>query len=245
MCIRDRYNMSENPQVSLCISNSTGGAANVWMLLSKHIEDTTVENTDFVALHWSKSRQGRRVYFPNDTDPEKGNGYRGVYINTPHHLVRMDVPEGDSRVTLIASQSRRKSDLNITVQAWSTARFVMTPLPLTPRYSTAVTSSWAPDTSGVYSERSPKFSLRLSKKTRCVFKLLAQPKVATAIALTGGSGLFEESGAYRFGMSVLELEVEAGAYTVAVSTYANLAEACPFHLVVETDACNAQLRGQV
>eukprot|EP00657_Telonema_sp_P-1_P010938 TRINITY_DN5639_c0_g1_i2.p1 TRINITY_DN5639_c0_g1~~TRINITY_DN5639_c0_g1_i2.p1 ORF type:complete len:144 (-),score=39.37 TRINITY_DN5639_c0_g1_i2:82-513(-) len=111
----DLFNLSENPQVVLRVQNDSGGEGNVWVLLSKHVQDTTEEDSDFVALYWSKSRGGKRVFLRRDTDPDKGRGYQGIYINQPHHLVRMNVPKGLCSYTLLASQSKRQRDLNITI----------------------------------------------------------------------------------------------------------------------------------
>ena len=53
-------------------------------------------------------------------------------------------------------------------------------------------------------------------KSNVVVKLLAQPKIATAVSFHGKAS--DEP--YRFGMSVLEMSVlEAGEYTLVVSTF--------------------------
>lgn len=156
-----------------------------------------------------------------------------------HPQVRMDVPVGDSRYTLVASQSKRAQDLNVTMQAWSTVDFSMTALPLTSQYSASVSGEWTPESSGIFNDANPRIVFSIPAKSNVVVKLLAQPKIATAVSFHGKAS--DEP--YRFGMSVLEMSVlEAGEYTLVVSTFEKLDMSQAFLLVVETDGCKATAR---
>ena len=151
--------------------------------------------------------------------------------------VRMDVPVGESRYTLVASQSKRSRDMNVTMQAWCTERFSITPLPLTAPHSVTTTGEWRPENGGQFSDKSPRFQLRVPAKSNAVIKLLCQPKVSSLVSLVGPDSKKEDSGAYRQAFSVVECALQPGVYTIVASTYAKLVEACAFALVVETDNC--------
>lgn len=68
--IKDRYNLSENPQYILKIKPNSGSKNNkftTWLLLTRHITDKLdfAENKEYIALVVYKNN-GKRVYYPSN-----------------------------------------------------------------------------------------------------------------------------------------------------------------------------------
>ena len=138
----DSINIGYNPQYTLDIqigndnnndneSNVVDGGS-VWILLSKHMKNTKREEQskeDFLSLRvydesTTMKNIDRRVFY------RKNALHTGVYIDSPHYLMKMDVNTGDNNIkkskkyqrhyTVVISQYEKKNDVSYTIIAYST-----------------------------------------------------------------------------------------------------------------------------
>jgi calpain-7 len=151
---KDDYNLGYNPQFSLFTHVKGSRPCGIWLLLSKHIT-MTEENRDFITLHvFDAQRQiqpspslmdaspssiapdsfsasskqalqsrGTRIYY-------EGNSLiKGMYVNSPHILVRFEVPPGHSEYTIVLSQHLKTRDLHFTLRAYAVCEFELREIP--------------------------------------------------------------------------------------------------------------------
>jgi len=242
----DKYNLSENPQYSLRLKNNSGKTESVWVLLSKHYTDTRGSSAemgsrdqDFLALHMSRCQKGGRVFFHGQTqEPE---GVQGIYSNSPHHLLRFDVPVGDQSYTLVPSHKDKEAAMSYTIKAYCTLPFELQALRLKPTYRASQSGSWAPSTGPSRSSTSPVFKLSCGVTQQAVIRVLAPPNVSIAVEMVpsdGGERI--HSGAYRQGQGVVETVLRAGEYTIAPTTYKQ-GDTANFMLQVDTNDAGVRL----
>merc|ERR1712154_22541 len=96
----DSYNLGYNPQYTLDVDladskqneNYDDINGSVWILLSKHMENSKrheQDKNDFLTLHVydesTTNTRDRRIFH------RKGALHTGTYINSPHYLMRINV----------------------------------------------------------------------------------------------------------------------------------------------------------
>ena len=128
----DRYCIFDNPQYHLEIkaagntetgAGGGGGAktretTTVWVLLTRHQlkkETDHDEHVPLMAIHsfYSKGKN-RKLYSKADRSFAEG-----VYSNTPHRLMRMDLRHGrDYEFTLVVSQIKKVADVNFSLTVY-------------------------------------------------------------------------------------------------------------------------------
>ncbi|TPX64459.1 hypothetical protein SpCBS45565_g05884 [Spizellomyces sp. 'palustris'] len=89
---KDVFNFGSNPQYSLQVDVSNENSTAVWILLTKHVTVTVgtimEENGDYITLHLYGDSGGERVFYSGEPM------LRGVYVNSPHVLVRFKSSKG-------------------------------------------------------------------------------------------------------------------------------------------------------
>ncbi|KAF8986730.1 calpain 7, partial [Haplosporangium bisporale] len=170
---KDDYNLGYNPQFSLFTHVKGSRPCGIWLLLSKHIT-MTEENRDFITLHvFDAQRQiqpspsltaaspssidqdssaasstqtlqsrGTRIYY-------EGNSLiKGMYVNSPHILVRFEVPPGQNEYTIVLSQHLKTRDLHFTLRAYAVCEFELHEIPNKYRVEKKIEDSWTEETAG-------------------------------------------------------------------------------------------------
>ena len=67
--------------------------------------------------------QGTRIYY-------EGNSLiKGMYVNSPHILVRFEVPQGQNEYTIVLSQHVKTRDLHFTLRAYAVCEFELREIP--------------------------------------------------------------------------------------------------------------------
>jgi calpain-7 len=135
----DRRSMRDATQVQVKIdsgTDSSGAPASVWMLLTRHVlglrslASDAEDDSQFIALH----------VFDRDTAKAKANTSsdgkirgslkpieKGVYSNSPHALMRVDVPKAGANLVVAVSQLRptppNQRKMTWTLSLYSTVPF--------------------------------------------------------------------------------------------------------------------------
>ncbi|KAJ3011703.1 UNVERIFIED_CONTAM: calpain 7, partial [Siphonaria sp. JEL0065] len=109
----DAFTLAHNPQYGLEVNAKDDGAT-MWLLLSKHILKTE-ENRDYITLHIYAHTDCHRVYYPEMYKVI----YVGVYVNSPHILASIQVPQGKSRYTVVVSQHEKTRSLTFSLRAYA------------------------------------------------------------------------------------------------------------------------------
>jgi len=238
--IEDRIDMGMNPQYRLELSS----ADTVWVLLSKHL--TTVKELDpddFITVHVYSKSSGDRIFYPHDAM------ISGTYMNSPHYLVKIDVTDPESLLTLVVSQVKKTHDLYFTLQVFSTYSHSLSEIPR-PQVSCKVSGSWSPSNSGGPTSSpsyffNPQFLLKVSEPCNLIVQLKSAPPAAVHVIMFPYSGhriqSFEsipvgDAGNYRDSFSYIETsECLPGSYVLIVSTYLP-EQYVPFILTLLTDS---------
>ena len=236
---KDHYMLGSNPQFSF-EARATEDNTPVWLLLSKHITKKE-ENRDFISLLVYPPVEGpngepKRVYYPDDPL------IKGFYINSPHYLVRFNVPKGVTRRTLVISQVEKVNDLKVSLSAFSPATVVIRELVKPFVNETQLEGQWTAETAGGNSSHpgfynNPAIRIRVapnpSGRSRLLLTLLAPQICSGNIRLyrpAEGGGLdrgyaalnnpFLSSGTYRYGFCCMEADnLEGTEFVAMVSTY--------------------------
>ena len=184
----DQFNLGYNPQYRLEILNDNKNNNNnnnkdrnndkngsVWILLSKHMKNTKRDEqskNDFLTLHVYDNVEtiDGRVYH------RKNAKYTGVYINSPHYLMKLDIDISDSncskKYTIVVSQYEKNNDVSFTVTAYSSLlpiRFKPVPTSEFWKYTKTVTSQWTQSLCGGSPNydtfvQNPQFKLKVGDK---------------------------------------------------------------------------------
>ncbi|TPX33127.1 hypothetical protein SmJEL517_g03958 [Synchytrium microbalum] len=231
--IRDNYNLGFNPQYGLEVNVEDARQDAVWLLLSKHIT-VTEENTDYIALHVYENTNCERVYYPDKPM------IQGVYINSPHILIRFKAPIGKSRYTIVVSQHQKRKTLNFSLRAYGLSTFKIGEIPRKYSEEQRISTSWTAETAGgslahpTYLNN-PNYKIVIpssdSKSNgKCsLFAMIEAPRTHPAnLKLIGGGtrvtsvakDTVATSGDYRHGFCYLEAnDLPPGPYTIICSTF--------------------------
>ncbi|CAO3607815.1 unnamed protein product [Cunninghamella echinulata] len=139
---KDIYNLGYNPQFSLTINVPDKKPAAVRLLLSKHIMVTEEENIDYITLHVYNDANGERIFYPGEPFKE------GLYVNSPHILVRFNAPPGTSKYTIVVSQHEKSRSLYFSLRAYSLAPFKLHEIPFPYPIEQKITGQWTDQTAG-------------------------------------------------------------------------------------------------
>ncbi|KAJ2397728.1 cysteine protease [Coemansia sp. RSA 2603] len=227
------YDFSTNPQYTLNVGSlndatDTDSRPLVWILLSKHLLKTE-ENTDFIALHVYNG--SRRIYEPRSAMRI------GEYVNTTHVLMQFSA-EPETSYTLVLAQRNKTKSLYFTLRAFCDAPLQMAAAP-TPIFKEIIQSQWGSSSAGGNTASSryldnPQYRLTAgsgSSNTRFsgMLTLEAAQKypVNLRVFRTGflvtrvlEVNTVANSGKYRTQFCSCSLDdIEAGSYTVVVSTF--------------------------
>jgi calpain-7 len=66
---------------------------------------------------------GTRIYY------EGNSMIKGMYVNSPHILVRFEVPPGQNEYTIVLSQHVKTRDLHFTLRAYAVCEFELREIP--------------------------------------------------------------------------------------------------------------------
>ncbi|KAK3814530.1 MAG: hypothetical protein JOS17DRAFT_722698 [Linnemannia elongata] len=268
---RDNYNLGYNPQFTLATNVKGSRPCGIWLLLSKHITVTeenrdfitlhvfdvqkqqqnqasllspttplsAISSTtptlatpgSFVA---TRSR-GTRIYY------EGNSMIKGMYVNSPHILVRFEVPPGQNEYTIVLSQHVKTRDLHFTLRAYAVCEFELREIPNKYTIEKKYEDGWTEETAGGSSYNAgflnnPQYRLVVPvlpapQMTTSVLFMLESPKdFAAHVQLVNSQGkrvscvwtkdIIAQSGEYRHGFCYCEAsDLRPGQYTVVVSTF--------------------------
>ncbi|KAL2808130.1 hypothetical protein BJX63DRAFT_410123 [Aspergillus granulosus] len=222
----------KNPQFA--VVSERGGT--VWILLGKHfrtIEPPALhahsEQNGFISLY--VFRGGKRVSLSD------GAIHRGPYVDSPNTLMRLDMPPRTTYTVVVSEESLPPVSQNFTISAFSTSPVQISHAPSKYMCVNKVQNAWTPSTAGGNAESAryslnPQFSLEIVDPTDVSLVLEpSDPELATHVKLFYSDGkriarvrsrdIVTNSGDYRRGGSLAERkELEAGKYTIVVSTFA-------------------------
>ncbi|ORY41046.1 cysteine proteinase [Rhizoclosmatium globosum] len=114
----DAYTFAHNPQFGLEV-NATDDSSTMWLLLSKHVT-TKDENKDYITLHIYENTNCHRVYYPDMYSVI----HIGAYVNSPHILASIKIPQGKSRYTVVVSQNEKTRSLTFSLRAYGKHPFL-------------------------------------------------------------------------------------------------------------------------
>ncbi|XP_071957254.1 calpain-7-like [Antedon mediterranea] len=238
---KDRYVISNNPQYRLDVKGKGG----VWILLTRHItdKDDFADNKEFITLLIYKG--GKKVYYPNDPPPY----IDGTRINSPHYLCKMVVKEEGTSFTVVVSQFEKSNTIHYSLRVYSTTAVKLYKVPEPYQHTKQITGEWKGKTAGGCANFrdtvgfNPIYQVNLQEKTKANYFMvdLKGPKdffvgfELTAVSSDGvGTNTFKKlnSGTYRHGFTVLQLEdVPGGIYNIMPTTFKPQQEA-PFFLTI-------------
>ncbi|KAG0050586.1 calpain 7 [Gryganskiella cystojenkinii] len=179
--------------------------------------------------------QGTRIYY------EGNSMIKGMYVNSPHILVRFEVPPGQNEYTIVLSQHVKTRDLHITLRAYAVCEFELREIPNKYPIERKIEDSWTEETAGGSSYNAgflnnPQYKLVVPvlpapQTTTSVLFMLESPKdFAAHVQLVNSQGkrvscvwtkdIIAQSGEYRHGFCYCEAtDLRPGQYTVVVSTF--------------------------
>ncbi|KAG0361490.1 calpain 7 [Podila minutissima] len=73
-----------------------------------------------------------------------------MYVNSPHILVRFEVPPGHSEYTIVLSQHLKTRDLHFTLRAYAVCEFELREIPNKYKMEKKIEDSWTEETAGGY-----------------------------------------------------------------------------------------------
>ena len=237
----DSYNIGENPQYVITLSNETiKKKASIWILLSRHVTKKEQEGSvpsQFLSLHINRSdEQKERQYYPVEN-----RVLTGVYLNNAHVLLRHDVASPkDKYLTLVLSQYEKSEDINYTLNCFCTGPFeIGTPTKQLPCQHEIV-SQWTNETSGGPPSLISSFCTNPMWKiiipeggSKIQFQFRAMKKLAINILLFKGSirtkmdvikmgkNVAFDSGDYRRGFVATSIQTlkDSGEYILVPNTF--------------------------
>ncbi|CAO3568001.1 unnamed protein product [Mortierella alpina] len=180
-------------------------------------------------------KQGTRIYY------EGNSMIKGMYVNSPHILVRFEVPPGQNEYTIVLSQHVKTRDLHFTLRAYAVCEFELREIPKKYAIEKKYEDEWTEETAGGSSYNAgflnnPQYKLVVPvpvapQTTTPVFFMLESPKdFAAHVQLVNSQGkrvscvwtkdIIAQSGEYRHGFCYCEAnDLRPGQYTVIVSTF--------------------------
>lgn len=165
---------------------------------------------------------GERVYYPDNPFKE------GVYVNSPHILIRFNSPPGTHRYTIVVSQHEKLRSLNFTLRAYCHSRFQLTALTRKYEHELKIPGQWTEQTAGGNTSNAgymcnPQWKLTLpplperavlsGTRIGLILMLEAPRKFAVNVTLVQGGkrvtsspeNIVGQSGHYRHGFSYCEV----------------------------------------
>ncbi|KAI9300207.1 hypothetical protein BJ944DRAFT_31062 [Cunninghamella echinulata] len=103
---------------------------------------TEEENIDYITLHVYNDANGERIFYPGEPFKE------GLYVNSPHILVRFNAPPGTSKYTIVVSQHEKSRSLYFSLRAYSLAPFKLYEIPFPYPIEQKITGQWTDQTAG-------------------------------------------------------------------------------------------------
>uniref|UniRef100_S4RWU0 Calpain 7 n=1 Tax=Petromyzon marinus TaxID=7757 RepID=S4RWU0_PETMA len=247
--VRDAYSLGNNPQYRLEVQCPQGGAAAVWVLLTRHItdKDDFAENKVFFTLLVYKTN-GKKIYYPSDPAPY----IDGIRINSPHYLTKLTVKDpGKTVYTLVVSQYEKHNTIQYTLRVvYGSGKFNLSEIPFPFTKHQRITGKWEGSSAGGCSnyrdtyKNNPMYQLRVDKKGPLLVEIRGPKQYSVGFELVvvsteGDSGAAfsrKGSGDYRSGFCYLELEsLPAGIYNLIPTTFLPGQEG-PFFLDIHTAA---------
>ncbi|KAG0197155.1 calpain 7 [Mortierella sp. GBA30] len=179
--------------------------------------------------------QGTRIYY------EGNSMIKGMYVNSPHILVRFEVPPGQNEYTIVLSQHVKTRDLHFTLRAYAICEFELKEIPKKYAVEKKLEDEWTEETAGGSSYNAgflnnPQYKLVIPvlpapQTTTSAFFMLESPKdFAAHVQLVNSQGkrvscvwtkdIIAQSGEYRHGFCYCEAnDLRPGLYTVVVSAF--------------------------
>lgn len=246
--VRDAYSLGNNPQYRLEVQCPQGGAAAVWVLLTRHItdKDDFAENKVFFTLLVYKTN-GKKIYYPSDPAPY----IDGIRINSPHYLTKLTVKDpGKTVYTLVVSQYEKHNTIQYTLRVYGSAKFNLLEIPFPFTKHQRITGKWEGSSAGGCSnyrdtyKSNPMYQLRVDKKGPLLVEIRGPKQYSVGFELVvvstegdaGAAFSRKGSGDYRSGFCYLELEsLPAGIYNLIPTTFLPGQEG-PFFLDIHTAA---------
>ncbi|KAK9720406.1 cysteine protease [Basidiobolus ranarum] len=229
--IKDTYNLGYNPQYGLEVSVSNEKLSAVWLLLTKHVL-VKEENRDYITLHVYGNTGGSKVYYPEKPLVQ------GIYVNSPHILIRFNSPPGVHKYTIVLSQHEKSRSLNYTIRTFCMSPFKFFEITDRYLYKKEVTGQWTNDTAGgnasyVTFMNNPQYKITVPKKIEGNFDMLVMMEAPRTypinlklvrggfrITSVSSKDIIASSGDYRHGFCCFEMNnVEADNYTLIASAY--------------------------
>ncbi|KAI4125396.1 MAG: hypothetical protein LQ347_005391 [Umbilicaria vellea] len=229
----------QNPQHAL--KSSKGGTA--WVLLSKHFQDSGPKSVDksgkssepedfapgFISLY-AFDNGGNAVYLSD------GALVRGLYVDSPNTLLRLELPPGSAHTIVVSQQALARSCHNFTISVLSLKPVELLPASEKYGHCTTYEGAWTFSTSGGNASHSsyqtnPQFSIELAKSADIALLLeTTTEELAVHVKLVWANGkrattvttrdIVGDSGEYRRGSALAELQdTDSGTYTIVCSTF--------------------------
>ncbi|KAF9564703.1 calpain 7 [Mortierella alpina] len=102
-------------------------------------------NTGLASQQQSRAishKQGTRIYY------EGNSMIKGMYVNSPHILVRFEVPPGQNEYTIVLSQHVKTRDLHFTLRAYAACEFELREIPKKYAVEKKFEGEWSEETAG-------------------------------------------------------------------------------------------------
>merc|ERR550534_2008012 len=237
--VNDSYYMFENPQFTLDLESAE--ECSVWILLTKHMVNSKREEltkSDFLTLHlYEKVPQWDRLVFTSGGQPRI---HKGIYINSPHYLIRLDKKAGTHANTCVISQYEKKHDVSFTIRAFCTSRTKMRFAPVRNPYKGVreLNGKWGKYSNGGPPHnrafhKNPQYRLIIDRKEMKMRVILRAPhkfavNLMLYIAVSGRISNEEhyrsrlkvaDTGSYRPGICHFDLDLSQGEYILVPSTF--------------------------
>ncbi|ORY05511.1 cysteine proteinase [Basidiobolus meristosporus CBS 931.73] len=228
---KDTYNLGYNPQYGLEVSVNHEKLSAVWLLLTKHVL-VKEENRDYITLHVYGDTGCSKVYYPEKPLVQ------GIYVNSPHILIRFNSPPGIHKYTIVLSQHEKIRSLNYTIRTFCMSPFKFFEIPDRYLYEKKVPGQWTNDTAGgnashVTFMNNPQFKITVPKNIQGSFDMLIMMEAPRTypinlklvrggfrITSVSSKDIIASSGDYRHGFCCLEMNnIEADNYTLIASAY--------------------------
>lgn len=229
----------QNPQYA--VKSRKGGTA--WVLLSKHFQDDSPKTVNgssaapepddfepgFISLYAFDN--GGKIIHLSD-----GALVRGLYVDSPNTLLRMELPPGSAYTIVVSQQALARSCHNFTLSVLSLQPVDLVPASEKYGHSTMCEGAWTFSTSGGNAscssyQANPQFSIELAKSADIALLLETTTEdLAVHVKLVWANGkratsvtardIVGDSGDYRRGCALAELRsIDAGTYTIVCSTF--------------------------
>jgi len=223
-------NYAHNPEYLLTINHSE--ATSIWILLNRHISKNETEGLQCVHIYEAKS--ARRIYWYDENCTEV---HKGIYINSPHYLVRLDVPAGQHQYILVVSTYADKDVLSFTLTGYAVVPVSLNAIYESPaEFKYNINGKFTKENAGGCANNesfkiNPMYKMEIPEKTMLNVKF-EMPNVTHAINIEihrGGQRVDRYSRnivdkafgnkAFRQAFAYHESPIDAGVYTIVPSTF--------------------------